>query len=130
MKAQIATLVSKILNIDESIIEVQTPSNTEFGDFSVPCFAFSKILKMSPKDISLKLVECFSLESVDHTEAVNGYFNIFLSKQFLYSTTLLPCPALSFALTPPLKKIQLVKFLPLARCRLRRRGFLGLLKHC
>lgn len=88
MKTQIATLVSKILNIEENIIEVQTPSNVEFGDFSIPCFAFAKILKMSPKDISLKLVENFSLESVDHTEAVNGYFNVFLSKQFLFSKTL------------------------------------------
>lgn len=88
MKTQIADLVSKILDIEESIIEVQTPANIEFGDFSVPCFAFAKVLKKSPKDIALKLVDNFSLESVDHTEAVNGYFNIFLSKQFLFSKTL------------------------------------------
>lgn len=88
MKTQIASIVSKILDIDENIIEVQTPSNVDFGDFSIPCFAFAKILKMSPKDIALKLVDNFSLESVDHTEAVNGYFNVFLSKQFLFSKTL------------------------------------------
>lgn len=88
MRTQIATLVSKILNIDKSIIEVQTPSSIEFGDFSVPCFAFAKVLKMSPKDIALKLVDSFSLTSVDHTEAINGYFNVFLSKQFLFSDTL------------------------------------------
>lgn len=88
MRTQIATSVSEILNIDKSIIEVQTPSSIEFGDFSVPCFAFAKVLKMSPKDIALKLVDSFSLTSVDHTEAINGYFNVFLSKQFLFSNTL------------------------------------------
>lgn len=88
MKTQIATLVSELLNIDKDIIEVQTPSNVEFGDFSVPCFAFAKILRMSPKDIAQKLVDSFSLPSVDHTVAVNGYFNVFLSKQFLFSQTL------------------------------------------
>lgn len=88
MRTQIATLVSEILNIDKSIIEVQTPGSIEFGDFSVPCFAFAKVLKMSPKDIALKLVDSFSLTSVDHTEAINGYFNVFLSKQFLFSNTL------------------------------------------
>lgn len=88
MKEQIATLVSELLNIDKNIIEVQTPSNIEFGDFSIPCFAFAKILKKSPNDIAQKLVDSFSLPSVDHTIAVNGYFNVFLSKQFLFSQTL------------------------------------------
>lgn len=88
MKTQIASLVSELLNIDKDIVEVQTSSNVEFGDFSVPCFAFAKILKMSPKDIAEKLVDSFSLPSVDHTIAVNGYFNIFLSKEFLFSQTL------------------------------------------
>ena len=40
MKKQIATVISELLEIDENLIEVQTPSNVEFGDFSVPCFAF------------------------------------------------------------------------------------------
>ena len=88
MKTQIASLISELLNIDKDVIEVQTSSNIEFGDFSVPCFAFAKILKMSPKDIAQKLVDSFSLPSVDRTVAVNGYFNIFLSKHFLFSQTL------------------------------------------
>lgn len=88
MKTQITALVSELLNIDKDIIEVQTPINIEFGDYSIPCFSFAKILKMSPKDIAQKLVDSFSLPSVDHTIAINGYFNIFLSKQFLFSQTL------------------------------------------
>ncbi len=40
MKKQIASVISELLGIDENLIEVQTPSNVEFGDFSVLCFSF------------------------------------------------------------------------------------------
>ncbi len=88
MKNKIATLVSEVLNISKDVVEVQTPSNVEFGDFSIPCFAFAKILKMPPQGIAQKLADSFSLPSVDHTVAVNGYFNIFLSKQTMFAETL------------------------------------------
>lgn len=88
MKTQIINLVAKILTIDKNIIDVQTPSNVDFGDFSIPCFAFAKILKKSPNEIALRLVDEFSLQSIDHTEAINGYFNIFLSKNYLFAKTL------------------------------------------
>lgn len=88
MKTQITNLVSKILDVNQDDIEIQVPSNVEFGDFSIPCFAFAKVLRMSPKDIAQKLVDNFSLPAVDHTIAINGYFNIFLSKEFLFSETL------------------------------------------
>ena len=88
MKTQIINLVAKILTIDKNIIDVQTPSNVDFGDFSIPCFAFAKIFKKSPNEIALRLVDEFSLQSIDHTEAINGYFNIFLSKNYLFAKTL------------------------------------------
>lgn len=88
MKTQIINLVAKILTIDKNIIDVQTPSNVDFGDFSIPCFAFAKILKKSPNEIALRLVDEFSLQSIHHTEAINGYFNIFLSKNYLFAKTL------------------------------------------
>lgn len=88
MKTQIINLVAKILTVDKNIIDVQTPSNVDFGDFSIPCFAFAKILKKSPNEIALRLVDEFSLQSIDHTEAINGYFNIFLSKNYLFAKTL------------------------------------------
>lgn len=88
MKTQIINLVSKILDVNQDDIEIQVPSNVKFGDFSIPCFAFAKVLRMSPKDIAQKLVDNFSLPTVDHTVAINGYFNIFLSKEFLFSEIL------------------------------------------
>lgn len=88
MKKQIATVVSELLKVDKNLIEVQTPSNVDFGDFSVPCFAFAKILKKSPQSIAQFLVEHFSMKDVENTVAINGYFNIFLSKVQLFSNVL------------------------------------------
>lgn len=88
MKKQIATVVSELLMVDKNLIEVQTPSNVDFGDFSVPCFAFAKILKKSPQSIAQFLVEHFSMKDVENTVAINGYFNIFLSKVQLFSNVL------------------------------------------
>lgn len=88
MKKQIATVVSELLEIDKNLIEVQTPSNVDFGDFSIPCFAFAKVLRKSPQSIAQFLVEHFSMENVEKTVAVNGYFNIFLSKAQLFSDVL------------------------------------------
>lgn len=88
MKKQIATVVSELLEIDKNLIEVQTPSNVDFGDFSIPCFAFAKVLRKSPQSIAQFLVEHFSMEDVEKTVAINGYFNIFLSKAQLFSDVL------------------------------------------
>ena len=88
MKKQIATVVSELLNVDKNLIEVQTPSNVDFGDFSIPCFAFAKVLRKSPQNIAQFLVDHFSMEDVEKTVAVNGYFNIFLSKAQLFSNVL------------------------------------------
>lgn len=88
MKKQIATVVSELLKVDKNLIEVQTPSNVDFGDFSVPCFAFAKVLKKSPQSIAQFLVEHFSMKDVENTVAINGYFNIFLSKAQLFSNVL------------------------------------------
>lgn len=88
MKKQIATVVSELLQIDEKLVEVQTPSNVSFGDFSIPCFSFAKVLKKSPQSIAQFLVVHFSMENVEKTVAINGYFNIFLLKTQLFSNTL------------------------------------------
>lgn len=88
MKKQIATVVSELLKVDKNLIEVQTPSNVDFGDFSVPCFAFAKVLKKSPQSIAQFLVEHFSMKNIENTVAINGYFNIFLSKVQLFSNVL------------------------------------------
>lgn len=88
MKKKIAIVISELLEIDENLIEVQTPSNVEFGDFSVPCFAFAKVLRKSPQSIAQFLVEHFSMEDIEKTVAVNGYFNIFLAKVQLFLNVL------------------------------------------
>lgn len=88
MKEKIATQVAEILNIEQDNVEIQSSINTDFGDFSIPCFAFAKILRNSPQNIAQKLVDEFNLPEIDHTTAINGYFNIFLSKQLLFEDTL------------------------------------------
>ncbi|MBE7074956.1 MAG: arginine--tRNA ligase [Clostridiales bacterium] len=65
-------------NIINSII--LTP-DANFGDYSLPCFPFAKVLRKSPvviaQEIAQSLNECDLIEKVD---VVNGYLNFYLNK--------------------------------------------------
>lgn len=73
--------IAKKLNIDsvdtptlESYIEI--PPNLEMGDYALPCFKLSKILRSSPIKIAEDLKAGFVLdEYISECSAVNGYLN-------------------------------------------------------
>ena len=73
--------IAKKLNIDsvdmaalESYIEI--PPNLEMGDYALPCFKLSKILRSSPIKIAEDLKASFVLdEYISECSAVNGYLN-------------------------------------------------------
>ncbi len=78
--------IAQKLNIDgvdkkeiENFIEV--PPTKEVGDYALPCFRFSKILRKAPVVIAKELADSFSCDSViSSCEAVNGYLNFRLNR--------------------------------------------------
>ncbi|MGI5964351.1 MAG: arginine--tRNA ligase [Candidatus Methanomethylophilaceae archaeon] len=59
------------------------------ADLAVPCFAFAKTMKASPKDIALKIAERIKPSgTVGSVSAVNGYVNFSISTDALISGTL------------------------------------------
>ncbi|GIW21753.1 MAG: hypothetical protein KatS3mg068_0760 [Candidatus Sericytochromatia bacterium] len=73
------------LNINNLILEV--PENISFGDFALPCFQFSKILKKSPNIISLDIKSIIDNEKKDFIDEVNNlgpYLNFKINKEFFF----------------------------------------------
>ncbi|MCQ2387368.1 MAG: arginine--tRNA ligase [Clostridia bacterium] len=55
---------------------IETPPNTEMGDYALPCFKLSKIMHASPVQIAENLKSAFSCDDIiSECNAVNGYLN-------------------------------------------------------
>lgn len=86
MNTTIVTQISEILEINVANIQLSIPTLSCFGDYSLPCFPFAKLLRKSPQRIAEELVCKFNHPLVEKTEAVNGYFNIFMKKSLSIDT--------------------------------------------
>ncbi len=65
-------------NIDVNLLEsyIEIPPNTEMGDYALPCFKLSKIMRSSPVKIAQDLQSAFQPdEYFSECIAVNGYLN-------------------------------------------------------
>ncbi len=58
---------------------LEYPPDEKMGDLALPCFKLSRTLRMSPPKIAESIAAAFESEWVERAEAVNGYFNIYLS---------------------------------------------------
>ncbi len=78
--------IAKKLNVEgvdadtlQSFIEI--PPNTDMGDFALPCFKLSKILRSSPIKIAEDLQKAFVTDdTVSECLAVNGYLNFKINR--------------------------------------------------
>ena len=87
-------IISNLINIDginkDEIKElIIIPPEKEKGDYSIPCFKFAKVLRKSP----IKIAEELSLnikkdDNISKTEAVNGYLNFFINKEYFIKSIL------------------------------------------
>ena len=69
------------VNVEDLIIE---SISADKGDYSLPCFAFAKVLKDNPMNIANKIKECVKLgQLVDKCEVAGGYLNFFLNKEYV-----------------------------------------------
>ena len=60
---------------------IETPPNTEMGDFALPCFKLSKIMRRPPVLIAQTLAQDFACdEYVSECSAVNGYLNFKINR--------------------------------------------------
>ncbi len=60
---------------------IETPPNTEMGDFALPCFKLSKLLRKSPVMIAEELSKNFVLDDkITSCTAVNGYLNFKINR--------------------------------------------------
>ncbi len=79
-----------IEGIDNSDIKasIGEPNDTCKGDYSMPCFKFSKVLRKSPVVIAQELASSIILpEGLSEVQAINGYLNFFIDKTaFLLNT--------------------------------------------
>ncbi len=79
--------IAKKLNIDlisetELASFIEVPPTTDMGDFALPCFKLSKIMRKSPIMIAEELKNNFVLdESISECNAVNGYLNFKINRK-------------------------------------------------
>ena len=68
---------------------LEYPPDDTMGDLALPCFKLSRTLRRAPKEIAAALADCLvDLPCIEKAEAVNGYLNITVSKEYLVSTVL------------------------------------------
>ena len=84
-KKIIAMEISKIIDIDEKEIEtyIEIPKNVDNGDYSLPCFNLSKILKQAPQQIASQIKEKINFDNniIDKVDVLGGYLNFFVNKE-------------------------------------------------
>lgn len=77
------------ITTDEIYSSIALPPNTEMGDYALPCFKFSKILRKSPVQIAEELKTAYQTdEIITEVSAVNGYLNFKVNKSGLAQSVL------------------------------------------
>lgn len=70
-------------------IELETPPNTEMGDYAFPCFILAKEWKKSPNDIAQELAKKFkSSELIKEVKIIGPYLNFFVNKDKITEDTI------------------------------------------
>jgi arginyl-tRNA synthetase len=88
-KQQIAAAVSDILeglSTEELSVMLKVPSNPSMGDYSLPCFKLSKLMRKAPQAIAEEIqakLEFMGITFIGRMESLSGYLNIYLEQQSL-----------------------------------------------
>ena len=85
-KQIIAEQISKTININEKELEsyIETPKDSQNGDYAFPCFRLAKELRKAPPAIANEIKEKIeTVEEIEKIEVVGGYLNFFINKTIL-----------------------------------------------
>jgi len=79
IKEQLVKHLEDVIPENSDLPLLEIPSDSDYGDFALPCFAFSKILKKNPTVIAQELVEKIVLpENIREAKVVGPYINFYL----------------------------------------------------
>ena len=85
-KQIIAEQISKTININEKELEsyIETPKDSQNGDYAFPCFRLAKELRKAPPAIANEIKEKIeTVEEIEKIEVAGGYLNFFINKTIL-----------------------------------------------
>jgi arginyl-tRNA synthetase len=89
IKQKIAEILNEMIeSMDTAQIQamLESPADSNLGDFALPCFKLSKVLRKAPMQIAQDLLEKLpKSEYIERAEAVSGYLNLFVSKPIFSS---------------------------------------------
>ena len=85
-KQIIAKQISKTIDINEKELEsyIETPKDSQNGDYAFPCFRLAKELRKAPPAIANEIKEKIeTVEEIEKIEVAGGYLNFFINKSIL-----------------------------------------------
>ncbi len=89
-KQEIANAIAEVTNLNayELVNYIETPPNSDLGDYAFPCFKLAKELRKAPPMIANDIKENIKIkeEFIEKIEVVGGYLNIYINKQSLVQT--------------------------------------------
>ncbi len=87
IKKEIAVAIAKATNFKENEIYgyIETPKDTNNGDYAFPCFKLAKIMKKSPVQIAEEIKEKIIVdeEKILKIDIAGGYLNFYMNKNIL-----------------------------------------------
>ena len=91
-KEEIAKAISKVTNIEEKQLKeyIEIPPNSDWGDYSFPCFRLAKDLRKAPPAIAEDIKANMEIDNriIERMEIVGGYLNIYINKATLAENVL------------------------------------------
>ena len=76
----------KELNIEYNLIDIEVPSNKEYGNYSSNvALKCAKLVNLNPRDLALKIKEKIQDEKIEKIEIAGpGFINFYLKVDYLY----------------------------------------------
>lgn len=72
------------LSLEEIVGLIETPPNSEMGDYAFPCFRLAKVFRKAPNMIAADLAESIEVkDAISKVEPAGGYVNFFVNKSQL-----------------------------------------------
>ena len=92
LKKEIAKAIAETTNLNAEELEkyIETPPNSDLGDYAFPCFKLAKDLRKAPPMIANDIKENIKIDEsiIEKIDVVGGYLNIFINKETLVKNVL------------------------------------------